>query len=116
MRFKFDENLPTEMASLFEVAGHDSVTVFDQRMNGAADPDLAAACLLESRVIVTLDMDFTDIRVYPPQSYSGIVVIRPSRQSRDHLLEIGSTLLGELTDSMPGQLWIVEESRIRIRE
>ena len=116
MRFKFDENLPTEMALLFTEAGHDAVTVYDQRMNGAADPDLAAVCCNEDRILVTLDLDFTDIRAYPPEGYPGIVVIRPSRQSRDHLLDLAHFLLNGLTDSLRGQLWIVEDSRIRIRE
>ena len=101
---------------LFTEAGHDAVTVYDQRMNGAADPDLAAACFNEDRILVTSDLDFTDIRTYPPERYPGIIVFRPGRQSRDHLLGIARSLLDELTDSVRGQLWIVEDSRIRIRE
>ena len=116
MRFKLDENLPSEMAELFAEAGHDAVTVFDQQMGGAKDPDLAAICLREDRILMTLDTDFTDVRAYPPQHFPGIVVFRPSRQSRDYLLEIGTGLLLELTTSLRGQLWIVEDSRIRIRE
>ena len=104
------------MASLFAEAGHDAVTILDQRMGGANDPDIAAICLSEGRILVTLDMDFTDIRDYPPHLYPGIVVLRPSRQSRDYLLEIGAGLLRELTTSLQGQLWIVEDSRLRIRE
>ena len=116
MRFKLDENLPSEMAELYAEAGHDTVTVLDQQMGGAEDPDLAAICLSEDRILMTLDMDFTDVRAYPPQHFPGIVVFRLSRQSRDHLLEIGAGLLLELTTSLRGQLWIVEDSRIRVRE
>ena len=116
MRFKFDENLPQEMASLFAEAGRDAVTILDQRMGGVNDPDIAAICLSEGRILVTLDMDFTGTRDYPPHRYPGIVVLRPSRQSRDYLLEIGAGLLRELTTSLQGQLWIVEDSRLRIRE
>ena len=104
------------MALLFADAGYDAATVYDQRMNGAADPDLAAVCFNEDRILVTLDLDFTDIRAYPLERYPGIVVFRPSRQSRDHLLDIAHSLLNWLTDSVRGQLWIVEDSRIRIRE
>ena len=116
MRFKFDENLPAEMAALFAEAGHDAIKVFEQQMIGTDDPNLAAVCGHEGRILVTLDLDFSDIRAYPPELYPGIVVIRPSRQSRDHLLDIGSALPGELITSLQGQLWIVEDSRIRIRE
>ena len=116
MRFKLDENLPNEMAGLFAEAGHDAVTMLDQQMSGAEDSDLAAICLSEGRILMTLDMDFTDIRAYPPGHYPGIVVFRLSRQSRDYLLEIGTGLLRKLTPSLQGQLWIVEDTRIRIRE
>ena len=116
MRFKLDENLPNEMAGLFAEAGHDAVTMLDQQMSGAEDADLAAICLSEGRILMTLDMDFTDIRAYPPGHYPGIVVFRLSRQSRNYLLEIGTGLLRKLTPSLQGQLWIVEDTRIRIRE
>ena len=117
MRFKFDENLPAEMAALFAGAGHDAVTVLDEQIGGAQDPDIATISLTEGRILMTLDVDFTDIRTYPPQRYPGIVVFRLNRQTRDYLLEIGASLLRELTGaSLQGQLWIVEDARIRIRE
>ena len=40
MRFKLDENLPVEFASLFRRSGHDAVTVLDQGLGGARDHDL----------------------------------------------------------------------------
>ena len=117
MRFKFDENLPAQLAALFAGSGHDAVTVLDEQIGGAQDPDIAATCLREGRVLVTLDGDFADIRAYPPHHYPGIVVLRLSRQSSDHLLEVGASLLRELDRaSLQGQLWIVEDARIRIRE
>ena len=116
MRFKFDENLPKEMAALFSEAGHDAVTVLDQQMGGQEDPDIAAVCLNEGRALVTLDLDFSDIRVYPPHRYPGIVVLRVSSQLREDLLDVGGYLLGHVSSALQGQLWIVEDSRIRIRE
>jgi len=116
VRFKFDENLPREMAALFAEAGHDAVTVLDQQMGGDEDEDIAAVCFNEGRVLVTLDLDFSDIRVYPPQRYPGIVVLRVSSQLREDLLEVGVRLLENLGTSLQGQLWIVDGSRIRIRE
>ena len=116
MRFKFDETLPRETATFFAEAGHDAVTVIDQQMGGEKDQDIAAVCLNEGRALVTLDLDFSDIRVYPPQHYPGIVVLRVSSQLREDLLEAGVRLLENLTSTLQGQLWIVEDSRIRIRE
>ena len=38
MRFKFDENLPAQLAALFAESGHDAVTVLDEQIGGAQDP------------------------------------------------------------------------------
>ena len=105
------------MAELFNRAGHDAVTVLDQQLGGVSDPDLATVCVQERRAIVTLDGDFSDIRTYRPGAYPGIVVFRLDNQARDHLLEIGARFLEQLsTGSVDGQLWIAEESRIRVRD
>ncbi len=117
MRFKLDENLPAEMAGLFNRAGHDAVTVLDQQLGGVRDSDLAAVCAQERRAIVTLDIDFSDIRTYRPGAYSGIVVFRLGDQARDHVLKIGARFLERLSAmSLDGQLWIVEETKIRVRD
>ncbi len=117
MRFKLDENLPVDLAHILCAAGHDAVTVIEQCLEGARDSDLASVCKREGRAILTLDMDFADIRTYPPEAYPGIVVLRPGSQSRDRILSTGSRLLNVLTGAtLSGQLWIVEDSRIRVRQ
>ncbi len=62
MRFKIDENLPFEVATLLSEAGHDATTVLTQRLGGSGDPGIAAVCRAEARALVTLDTDFADIR------------------------------------------------------
>ncbi len=117
MRFKLDENLPVDLADVFREAGHDAVTVLDQDLVGARDSDLASVCLGEGRVIVTFDTDFADIRTYPPGAYPGLVVFRLDSQARGHVLATATRLLKVLSGAtLDGQLWIVEESRVRVRE
>ena len=77
MRFKIDENLPVDAAESLRDAGHDALTIDDQQMVGDSDPKIAAVCQSEQRAIVTLDLDFSDIRAYPPGEYHGLVVLRP---------------------------------------
>ena len=116
MRFKLDENLPIELARLLHRSGHDAVTVLDQGLGGARDSQLASLCTEEGRVLVTFDTDFSDIRTYPPKASSGIIVLRLESQARAHVLETGMRLVSALSASLAGgELWIVEESRIRVR-
>ena len=117
MRVKLDENLPIQLKRLFTESGHDAATVVDEGLGGAADTEIAAICIAEERVLVTQDLDFADIRTYPPAEYAGIVVFRLSSAARDALLEVIPILIERLEESFPkGQLWIVEHSRIRLRE
>ena len=73
-------------------------------------------CREEGRTIVTLDNDFSDIITYPPETTEGIIVLRTKEQSKEAVLKSARNILPKLTENFyPGQLWIVEENRIRIR-
>ena len=116
MRFKIDENLHTGIANLLCQAGHDAIAVFDQDLQGHSDIEIASVCREEKRAIVTMDLDFSDIREFPPQNFSGIIVLRLDDQSRANSQEIIKRLLPLLdTEPLVGCLWIVDEKRIRIR-
>lgn len=116
MRFKVDENLPVEIAQLLRQQNHDALTVLDQQLGGRPDPDVAQVCLAERRALITLDLGFSDIRLYPPENYSGIIVLRPAVQTTPALVRIVTGVL-PLLDQEPldGHLWVVDERRVRIR-
>ncbi len=116
MRFKIDENLPIQVVGLLEEAGHDAATVVVQDLQGCADRSLAEVCRDEGRVLISLDLDFADIRGFPPAEYPGLVVLRLVRQDLDHVLQTIERLVQVLVEESPERmLWIVEENRIRIR-
>lgn len=116
MKFKLDENLPPVLVLLLDEAGHDAVHVLDQDLGGAPDPEVATVCKNEGRALVTLDLDFADIRTYPPAEFPGIVVLRTSRLDRISVLDLFRKLLPVLeAEPIAGKLLIVDESRVRIR-
>lgn len=116
MRAKLDENLPIEAAELLRGAGWICDTVHDEGLVGADDPALGAACQAEARVLFTLDLDFADIRAYPPSQYVGIVVFRPAEPSRRQILELLVRVLPVLASEwIEHRLWIVEPARVRVR-
>ena len=86
-------------------------------MIGEPDPRVAAVCLSEQRALVTLDLDFSDIRTYPPQEFPGIIVLRPRSQAKESVLALVARLVPLLsTEPLSGTLWILDESNLRIRE
>lgn len=116
LAFKIDENLLGDVADLLRAAGHDVLTVLDQRLGGRSDETVAEFCRTEARALVTLDMDFADIRRYPPEDYAGFVVARPARQDVDQIVLVVGGLIGKFgSEPLAGRLWIADETTLRIR-
>ena len=117
MKFKVDENLPSECVSFLGDAGFEANTVADENLSGADDLVLFERCRVEGRVLMTLDLDFANVQAYPPKSHAGIVVFRPKFQDKPTLIVILQRLISTSTRRSPdGQLWIVQHDRIRYRE
>jgi len=117
MRFKVDENLPVEVKRLLVAHGHDAHTVIEEGLVGSEDGLIYRVAQDEGRIVVTLDLDFSDIRTYVPSQSRGIVVLRPGSQDKESVL----ALLGQViplfeTEEIEGRLWIVGEDRVRIRD
>ncbi len=116
MRFKIDENLPLDSASILRDIGFDADTVKDESLSGADDSVNSEQCKVEGRVLLTLDLDFADIRRYPPGEHPGIIVFRPQDQSKPTVISLLRRLILVLENKSPERrLWIAEHDRIRYR-
>jgi predicted nuclease of predicted toxin-antitoxin system len=115
VNFKIDENLSRRVAATLRSAGHEATTVAEEDLKGAEDKELAARVKAEQRTLITLDLDFADIRAYPPEDYAGIIVLRAKKQSRRLQIAMVVGLLPLLKQELlPGHLWIAEPDRVRI--
>jgi Uncharacterized protein conserved in bacteria len=116
VRFKVDENLPIDVAALLRSAGHDALTIFDQSLIGEDDSRILDICREEERALITMDLDFSDVRSYPPQEYFGLIVLRLHRQDKPYLIETIRRVIPFLEhEQVEHRLWIVEQNRIRVR-
>ena len=68
MRFKTDENLPAEAASILRDHGFEAETVWDEALPGGDDETIATRVRAEDRILLTLDLDFSNIRAYPTEA------------------------------------------------
>ncbi len=116
MRFKLDENLGALGKSSLVAAGHDAATVAEQQMQQAPDGELIRDCRSEGRCLVTLDMDFASPLQYPPEKYSGIVVLRFAGRITAPAIDllVRTLVEGLRKEDVSGKLWIVEPGRIRV--
>ena len=116
MQFKLDENLRAEVGELFWQRGYEVATVYDQGLRGREDHEIAKVCRSEGRILVSLDLDFSDIRMFPPENYPGLIVLRLRAKGRSAVWNVLQGVLAHLDqEPIVGRLWIVDERRIRIR-
>jgi predicted nuclease of predicted toxin-antitoxin system len=117
VRFKIDENLPPDVADVLQQAGHEAFTVYDQGLRSHSDPQVIAACQVEGLALLSLDLDFSNILIFPPENFAGLIVLRLHRPGRAAVSRLVRRLLPHLdTQPVAGKLWIVDEARIRIRQ
>lgn len=115
MRIKLDENMPASAFSSIAKQGHDVETVHHERLEGAQDSRIAAVCRDENRILISLDLDFANIRTYPPSQYPGIIVLRPRNQDAISVnILVDAFLRAARSEEPRGALWVIEPGRIRI--
>ncbi len=117
-KFKLDEHFGHRFKNIFLNAGHDTETVRDENLQGIPDSNLFEVCKKESRCLVTLDLDFSDIIRFPPYESAGIVILRPRKRITVNGLEILILQLFQYIETNPveNQLWVIEKDKIRIHK
>ena len=117
MRFKLDENLSRHLKPTLFSLGHDVMTVADEGLTSQPDTAVADAARSESRILLTLDIEFADLRKYAPGTHPGIVPFRPR--------SLGATTVNEFVeafvrrtdlDALIGCAAVVDSTRVRIRQ
>ena len=116
MKVKLDENMPAGLVGILSRYGHDAVTV-PQELAGQFDAVIWEAAQREGRFLITMDLDFADIRRFPPGAHEGILILRLSRQGRRAIWTLFQAILVQQPlDSFKGCIVIADERRIRVRK
>ena len=115
MKFKIDENLPSELVADLRELGHDADTVFDESLGGAKYPVLMEAASAGKRILLTLDKGIANLQQYPTEQHSGVVLFLPVRSGRRVVLAFTRGRLQSLLESdLQGRLTVVGPTRIRV--
>jgi len=116
VRFKLDEHIPRRAIALLHSHGHSGRTVIDQNLRGASDERLLDVCRKTGELMITADLDFANIRQYPPGSYPGVVTLRLRRNGAKSVLAALERLFAAIpARDFSGRLLIVTETAVRIR-
>lgn len=116
MLVKLDENLARAHVEVIVDAGHTGERVTDELLSGAPDAVVWQRACAEGRFFITLDLDFSDVRRYPPGTHPGILLLRPRNTGRAAVLAVLSRVVREQgLETLKGCLAVADEQRTRIR-
>lgn len=116
MHITVDEDLPTAVATMLRSAGYDAVSVVEQGMSGSTDAELWAVVRAESRFLVTADKGFADIRMHPPGTHVGVLLLRPDEDGIRPLVDLlGQVLTAGDLANLTGTVTVVTPRGIRVR-
>ncbi len=96
MKFKIDENLPSELAERFREIGEEADTVVAEGLAGAPDSKIVEEVRREGRILVRLDKGLGDLRSRSAEE-PAVVLIRFPSAGRRALLDFMTPLLPSLT-------------------
>jgi len=76
MRFLLDANMLRRCLDVVQKHGHLVEHARDIGLGMAPDAEIAAHVRERDMTLVTRDLDFADVRCYPPASFQGLLVLR----------------------------------------
>jgi predicted nuclease of predicted toxin-antitoxin system len=116
VRFKVDEDLPRQIAQVLTDRGNNATTVVEQGWQGLPDEILWQQIQAEGRWLITGDKGFADLRLHPPGTHAGVILLRPQEESRRAYLDLVEAALDRLDlDNLPGAVVVVTHRGLRIR-
>ncbi|HEY6321135.1 MAG TPA: DUF5615 family PIN-like protein [Thermoanaerobaculia bacterium] len=115
-RVKLDENLAASHQQLLRERGYQADSVRDQGLAGSSDDVLWSRVVAEGRFLVSLDLDFSDVRRFKPGTHPGILLVRARQPSASAVGEVLRRVLDERQlEDLAGCLAVADERGTRVR-
>jgi predicted nuclease of predicted toxin-antitoxin system len=117
VKIKVDECLHHSIAVRLRAVGYDADSVRDENLEGRPDSIIWAAAFYEQRMLITVDLDFSDARAYVPGTHPGIFIVRlpqaEQRNTPDYVLSWFADRA--VVESWAGCFVVATEKKIRVR-
>jgi predicted nuclease of predicted toxin-antitoxin system len=114
--FLADMPVPQSAVRLARDLGHDAIHVRDYGMQRASDSQILRRAAAESRIVMTMDLDFAREVALSPRPCPGLIIFRLGNVSAQEITKAFRQLLMGFTDEeLEGHVVIVEPGRVRRR-
>lgn len=117
MQIKVDEDLPREVVALLREKGYQADSMGEENMSGWKDAELWRKIQDENRFLITADKGFADIRIYPPGTHTGVMLLRPDQDGIRPMTELMTIVLRSYDlDALAGTTTVVTPRGVRVRK
>jgi predicted nuclease of predicted toxin-antitoxin system len=116
MRIKLDENMPASLMELLVSLGHDTDTAVSEGLAGKDDDIIWYAAQKAGRLLITQDLDFSDLRKFTPGRHHGVVLFRLQEPGWPAIVSRARSVF----ETLPLQEWrgclvVITQHKIRVR-
>mgnify|MGYP001593457626 FL=1 len=117
MRFFLDENIPLSVLDFIASFGFKVDHVKNIGMHGARDKQIAEYAKKQKAVLITKDLEFGNLLIYPSGSHYGLLILKlPYTFSADQIAKTLSDFLTKIdTKDLANSITVLEIGRYRIR-
>lgn len=116
MRFLADMGVSTKVVEWLRTQDHDAVHLREQGLHRLKDPAVLAKAIAESRVLLTFDLDFSEIVALSHGQRAAVVLFRLRNARADNVIARLREVLRTSADALhAGAIAVVEEQRHRVR-
>ena len=116
MKLLLDADVPRSFLSRLKDYGHDVSDVRDISKTALKDAEIFAIAQKENRILITRDLDFSNILMYPPVKSCGIIVLRTHLLSREEIFQILLKAIQSPQRQLQGTLVIAQKDRLRFHK
>jgi len=116
MNIKLDENMPAALVDALQALGHDADTVPQQGIAGRDDRVVWNAAQRAGRLLITQDLDFSDVRRYRPGTHCDLLLVRLRKPGRAALTaRVSAAFETEQVQTWQQCFVVLTDHKLRIR-
>ena len=113
MKIILDADIPRSFLDKLRQEKYDVIDVRDISIQPLKDEEIFSFSCKERRVLITRDLDFSNILHYPPHKSSGIIVLRTHLLSKEEMFKVLQEALKRDEKELNKTLVIATKDRLR---
>lgn len=116
MKFLADMGVSPLTVRKLKEEGYDAIHLNEQGLFRMLDSDIMAKAKNESRIVLTFDLDFTDLLAASADRLPSVIIFRVKKTLPNFVSSRLLTVLSECSEILPnGAIIIIEDYRYRVR-